>query len=190
MENASHVSRLSSWLTGLGRSESSTPRQCLAGQEPRRLQCATDIARRKLGPRRPPTAPPCFANMAAALIEHEQIVTTLPKAKELRPVVEKLVTLAQARQPACAPPCAWRAIRDDGHAVKKLFEVIGSALRKRPGRLYPRAVGRASARGDNAAMAVIEFIVDRATRTPRPGSWSGDWCGRRGRGVSFTLPRR
>src|SRR3569833_2731552 len=72
-----------------------------------------------------------FANMAAALIKHEQIVTTLPKAKELRPIVEKLVTLAKkgglaARRQAIAE------IRDVTQ-VKKLFEVIGPRYKERHG---------------------------------------------------------
>jgi large subunit ribosomal protein L17 len=98
-----------------------------------------------------------FANMAAALIKHEQIRTTLPKAKELRPVVEKLVTLSrrgttnlQARRLAMAQ------VRDETQ-VKKLFDVIGPRYATRPGG-YTRVLKAGFRHGDNAAMALIEFI--------------------------------
>jgi large subunit ribosomal protein L17 len=72
-----------------------------------------------------------FANMAASLIEHEQIVTTLPKAKELRPVVEKLVTLAK-RGDLHARRLAMARMRDED-MVKKLFETIGPRYKERNG---------------------------------------------------------
>jgi large subunit ribosomal protein L17 len=96
-----------------------------------------------------------FANMAASLIKHEQIITTLPKAKELRPIVEKLVTLAKkgglhARRQAVAE------IRDVAQ-VKKLFEVIGPRYKERDGG-YTRIMKAGFRYGDNAAKAVIEFV--------------------------------
>src|SRR5215469_7598530 len=98
-----------------------------------------------------------FANMAAALIKHEQIKTTLPKAKSLRPVVEKLVTLSRrgasdlhARRQALAQ------IKDEAQ-VKKLFDVIGPRYAKRPGG-YTRVLKAGYRYGDNAEMAFIEFI--------------------------------
>src|SRR5580765_3329787 len=96
-----------------------------------------------------------FANMAAALIKHEQIVTTLPKAKDLRPVVEKLVTLAKkgglhARRQAIAE------VRDVVQ-VKKLFDVIGPRYKERNGG-YTRIMKAGFRYGDNAAQAVIEFV--------------------------------
>ena len=98
-----------------------------------------------------------FANMAAALIKHEQIKTTLPKAKELRPVVEKLVTLSRrggsdlhARRQAMA------TIRDEAQ-VKKLFDVIGPRYAGRPGG-YTRVLKAGFRHGDNAAVAYIEFV--------------------------------
>jgi len=98
-----------------------------------------------------------FANMAAALIKHEQIRTTLPKAKELRPVVEKLVTLSRrgasdlhARRQALA------TIRDAAQ-VKKLFDVIGPRYADRPGG-YTRVLKAGFRHGDNAPMALIEFV--------------------------------
>src|SRR3712207_8577413 len=73
-----------------------------------------------------------FANMSAALIKHEQIVTTLPKAKDLRPVVEKLITLGR-RGDMHARRLAMSQIRDTA-MVKKLFDVLGPRYRERPGR--------------------------------------------------------
>ena len=96
-----------------------------------------------------------FANMAAALIKHEQIKTTLPKAKELRPVVEKLVTLSR-RNDLHARRQALSQIRDETQ-VKKLFEVLGPRYAKRPGG-YTRVLKAGFRTGDNAAMAFIEFI--------------------------------
>lgn len=96
-----------------------------------------------------------FANMAAALIKHEQITTTLPKAKDLRPIVEKLVTLGKrgglhARRQAIAQ------IRDVG-VVKKLFDVIGPRYQGRDGG-YTRVLKAGYRYGDSAPVAVIEFV--------------------------------
>jgi len=98
-----------------------------------------------------------FANMSAALIKHEQIVTTLPKAKDLRPVVEKLITLGK-RGDLHARRLAMSSLRDDA-MVKKLFEVIGPRYKERPGG-YTRVLKAGFRYGDNAPMAVIE-LVDR-----------------------------
>ena len=100
-----------------------------------------------------------FANMSAALIKHEQIVTTLPKAKELRPIVEKLITLGKrgdlhARRQAAAQ------MRDETQ-VQKLFGVIGPRYKDRNGG-YIRILKAGFRYGDNAAVAVIE-LVDRDT---------------------------
>ena len=96
-----------------------------------------------------------FANLCAALIKHEQITTTLPKAKDLRPVVEKLVSLAKkgglaARRQAIAE------MRDVAQ-VKKLFEVLGPRYKDRNGG-YTRIMKAGFRHGDNAAVAVIEFV--------------------------------
>src|SRR6202012_2045938 len=96
-----------------------------------------------------------FANMAAALIKHEQIKTTLPKAKELRPVVEKLVTLSR-RNGLHARRLAMSQIRDEAQ-VKKLFEVLGPRYTDRPGG-YPRVVNAGFRDGDNAPVAFSEFV--------------------------------
>ncbi len=96
-----------------------------------------------------------FANMSAALIKHEQIVTTLPKAKDLRPVVEKLITLAK-RGDLHARRNAMSELRDLG-MVKKLFGVLGPRYKERPGG-YCRVLKAGFRQGDNAPMAVIEFV--------------------------------
>ena len=96
-----------------------------------------------------------FANMCASLIKHEQIMTTLPKAKELRPVVEKLVTLGKKGDLA-ARRQAISEIRDVA-MVKKLFEVLAPRYTERHGG-YTRIMKAGFRYGDNAAKAVIEFV--------------------------------
>ena len=96
-----------------------------------------------------------FANMCASLIKHEQIVTTLPKAKDLRPIVEKLVTLGKngslhARRQAISQ------IKDETQA-KKLFDVLAKRYKDRHGG-YLRIMKAGFRHGDNAAVAVIEFV--------------------------------
>ena len=93
--------------------------------------------------------------MAGSLIEHEQIKTTLPKAKELRRIVEKLVTLAKrgdlhARRQAAAQ------LKQDAHVVK-LFDVLGPRYAERPGG-YVRVLKAGFRYGDMAPMAIIEFV--------------------------------
>ncbi|AXK79593.1 50S ribosomal protein L17 [Pseudolabrys taiwanensis] len=109
---------------------------------------------RKLG-KKPAHRKAMFANMSASLIKHEQIMTTLPKAKELRPVVEKLVTLAKkgglhARRQAISQ------VRDVD-MVKKLFEVLGPRYKERNGG-YTRIMKAGFRYGDSAPVAVIEFV--------------------------------
>jgi large subunit ribosomal protein L17 len=103
-------------------------------------------------------------NMAVSLIEHERIITTLPKAKNLRPVVEKLVTLSKEaslhnrRQ-------AFAELRSDA-AVTKLFDVLGPRFKARPGG-YCRILKLAKPRlGDNGDRAMIEFVE----RSPKPAA--------------------
>jgi large subunit ribosomal protein L17 len=96
-----------------------------------------------------------FANMAASLVKHEQITTTLPKAKELRPVLERLVTLAKKGDLASRRLVASR-MRDETQ-TKKLFDVIGPRYAARPGG-YLRIMKAGFRHGDNAAVAVIEFV--------------------------------
>ena len=96
-----------------------------------------------------------FSNMAGSLIEHEQIKTTLPKAKELRPIVEKLVTLAKrgdlhARRQAAAK------LKEDKY-VSKLFDVLGPRYAERQGG-YIRVMKAGFRYGDIAPMAIIEFV--------------------------------
>ena len=96
-----------------------------------------------------------FANMSAALIKHEQIVTTLPKAKDLRPVVEKLITLGK-RGDLHARRLAMSKLRDEA-MVKKLFDVLGKRYQDRNGG-YTRVLKAGFRYGDNAPLAVIEFV--------------------------------
>ena len=98
-----------------------------------------------------------FKNMSVSLITHEQIVTTLPKAKELRSVVDKLITLGKkgglhARRQAASQ-------LQDADAVKKLMDVLADRYKERPGG-YTRVLKAGFRYGDNAPMAVIE-LVDR-----------------------------
>ena len=98
-----------------------------------------------------------FGNMCAALIKHEQITTTLPKAKELRPVVEKLVTLGK-RGDLHARRQAIAQVRAEDQ-VRKLFAVLGDRYKERQGG-YIRILKAGFRYGDNAPIAVIE-LVDR-----------------------------
>ncbi len=98
-----------------------------------------------------------FSNMAAALIKHEQIVTTLPKAKDLRGVVEALITLAKRGDLHARRVVASR-LRDEA-MVGKLFTTLGPRYQSRPGG-YTRVLKAGFRYGDNAPLAVIE-LVDR-----------------------------
>ena len=96
-----------------------------------------------------------FANMAGSLIEHEQIKTTLPKAKELRPIIEKLITLAKrgdlhARRQAAAQ------LKQDQY-VTRLFDILGPRYKDRQGG-YVRVLKAGFRYGDMAPMAIIEFV--------------------------------
>ena len=96
-----------------------------------------------------------FANMASALIKHEQIVTTLPKAKELRPVVEKLITLGK-RGTLHTRRQALAFLYDDAQ-VDKLFTTLAERYKKRNGG-YTRVLKAGFRYGDSAPMAVIELV--------------------------------
>lgn len=98
-----------------------------------------------------------FANMAAALIKHEQIVTTLPKAKELKPIVEKLITLGK-KGGLANRRLAISRLRDEAQ-VQKLFDTLAARYEGRQGG-YARVLKAGFRYGDNAPMAVIE-LVDR-----------------------------
>ncbi|MEO1909327.1 MULTISPECIES: 50S ribosomal protein L17 [Paracoccus] len=100
-----------------------------------------------------------FANMSGSLIEHEQIKTTLPKAKELRPIIEKLITLAK-RGDLHARRQAASQLKQDMH-VAKLFDVLGERYKDRQGG-YARILKAGFRYGDMAPMAIIE-LVDRDT---------------------------
>ena len=113
------------------------------------------VAHRKLG-RTTEHRIAMLKNMSASLIKHEQITTTLPKAKELRPYVEKLVTLAKkgglaARRQAVAE------LQNNEAAAKKLFDVLGPRYTGRAGG-YTRVLKAGFRHGDSAPVAVIEFV--------------------------------
>ena len=96
-----------------------------------------------------------FANMCGSLIEHEQIKTTLPKAKELRPIIEKLITLAK-RGDLHARRQAGASLKEDKDLVK-LFSVLGPRYKDRAGG-YVRVLKAGFRYGDMAPMAIIEFV--------------------------------
>lgn len=98
-----------------------------------------------------------FSNMAGSLIEHEQIKTTLPKAKELRPIVEKMITLAK-RGDLHARRLVTSKLKQDSY-VEKLFNVLGPRYKERKGG-YVRILKAGFRYGDMAPMAIIE-LVDR-----------------------------
>lgn len=120
------------------------------------------IKQRKLG-RSTSHRKAMLANMAASLIKHEQIKTTVPKAKELKPFVEKLITLGKqaAEKPETALAKRRQAIskmRDEA-MVKKLFDILAERYAERPGG-YTRVLKAGFRYGDAAPMAVVE-LVDR-----------------------------
>src|ERR1700760_2194658 len=98
-----------------------------------------------------------WGNMTAALIKHEQIKTTLPKAKDLRPVIEKLVTLSRRGAKDLAARRLLLSQIKDPAQVTKLIDVIGPRYMGRPGG-YTRVLKAGFRHGDNAPMAIIEFV--------------------------------
>lgn len=107
-----------------------------------------------------------FANMAAALVKHEQIVTTLPKAKELKPIIEKLITLGK-KGGLANRRLAISRMRDQEQVVK-LFDTLATRYADRKGG-YARVLKAGFRYGDNAPMAVIE-LVDRDVTAKGQGS--------------------
>ena len=97
-----------------------------------------------------------LSNLAAALVKHEQIETTLPKAKELRPVVEKLITLGK-KGGLHARRQALSVLGGDTQLVEKLFTILCDRYQKRPGGCV-RVLKSGFRYGDNAAMAIIELV--------------------------------
>ena len=114
------------------------------------------IKQRKLN-RKSPHRQAMFANMAAALVKHEQITTTLPKAKDLRPFVEKLITMGK-KGGLANERLAMSKMRDQSQ-IRKLFDTLGERYKTREGG-YIRIMKAGFRYGDNAPMAVIE-LVDR-----------------------------
>ena len=118
------------------------------------------IKQRKLG-RHGSHRKAMFANMADALVKHEQIITTVPKAKELRPYVEKLVTFA--KQAKANPDVALQRRRqvlrkmNNKDQVTKVFDVLADRYAERDGG-YLRVLKAGFRKGDNAPIAIIEFV--------------------------------
>ena len=108
-----------------------------------------------------------FANMAAALINHEQITTTLPKAKELRPFAERLITISRKGDDLHARRRVLRTITNAG-IVRKLFDTIAPRFSDRPGG-YLRILKLGRRRGDAAEMAIVELVgsEEKITRRKR-----------------------
>ncbi|MBL4801438.1 MAG: 50S ribosomal protein L17 [Emcibacter sp.] len=100
-----------------------------------------------------------FANMASALLKHEQIVTTLPKAKELRPVVERLITLGKRGSLHARRQAVSKLPASDKEIVQKLFDTLAERYKDRSGG-YTRILKAGFRHGDSAPVAVIE-LVDR-----------------------------
>ena len=113
-----------------------------------------------------------FRNQLASLIQSERIVTTLPKAKELRPQIEKLITLAK-NDSVHARRLAFRQVQDN-ELIAKLFDTIGPRFSTRPGG-YTRILKLGARRGDAAEMAIIELVerteqkVETKAETPAKG---------------------
>ncbi len=97
-----------------------------------------------------------FRNQLRSLISHERIITTLPKAKELRPIAEKIVTLAREAESVHNRRLVGRFI-SDRDLIKRLFTEIGPRFVSRPGG-YTRIVKLGPRRGDGAELAILEFV--------------------------------
>jgi large subunit ribosomal protein L17 len=133
------------------------------------------VAHRKLG-RTTPHRIALLRNLATALFEKERIRTTLPKAKELRPFAERLITLAKREDDRLhARRLAARHIQDPA-VVKKLFDTIGSRFATRPGG-YTRILRLGPRKGDGAEMAYLELVgyeFKPATKDAKAAKKAGD----------------
>jgi large subunit ribosomal protein L17 len=108
-----------------------------------------------------------FRNQLASMIENERIVTTLVKAKELRPIVEKMVTLGK-NDSVHSRRLAARSLPENDVLVRKLFEKVSPRFAQRPGG-YTRIIKLGPRRGDGAEMAILEFVDFEFKRTePEP----------------------
>jgi large subunit ribosomal protein L17 len=111
-----------------------------------------------------------FRNMVTSLIEHERITTTTPKAKELKRIADKVITLAK-KGGTHARRLAFKDVRDPA-ALAKLFDTLGPRFMARPGG-YTRIIRVANRVGDNAEMAVIE-LVEKTPAAPEQGEDKGE----------------
>jgi large subunit ribosomal protein L17 len=128
------------------------------------------MANRKLG-RTSAHRAAMFRNQLASIIDNERIITTLPKAKELRPLVEKLITLARTDS-VHARRLAFRQVQNN-ELIAKLFDTIGPRFSTRPGG-YTRIMKLGARRGDAAEMAILELVErsapkDETAETPAKG---------------------
>lgn len=122
------------------------------------------MAHRKLG-RTSAHRAALFRNQLASIIENERIVTTLIKAKELRPIVEKMITLGK-NDSVHARRQAARSLPENDFLVSRLFEEVSPRFAQRPGG-YTRIIKLGPRRGDNAEMAILEFVdYERKTEAP------------------------
>jgi large subunit ribosomal protein L17 len=119
------------------------------------------MANRKLG-RTSSHRNAMFRNQLASLIDNERIITTLPKAKELRPLAEKLITLAK-NDSVHARRLAFRQVPDNA-LIAKLFDTLGPRFSTRPGG-YTRIMKLGARRGDAAEMAILELVERSADKT-------------------------
>src|SRR5688572_31196779 len=119
------------------------------------------MANRKLG-RTSSHRKAMFRNQLASLIDNERIITTLPKAKELRPLAEKLITLAK-NDSVHTRRQAFQQVPDDS-LIAKLFDIIGPRFSTRPGG-YTRIMKLGARRGDAAEMAILELVERSADKT-------------------------
>jgi len=129
------------------------------------------MANRKLG-RTSAHRAALFRNQLASLIDKERIITTLPKAKELRPQIERLVTLGKSDSVHNRRQAA-RVIGDDG-LISKLYDILGPRFTERPGG-YTRIIKLGARRGDAAEMAILEFVgyepqIEEAPAEPKGGA--------------------
>jgi large subunit ribosomal protein L17 len=119
------------------------------------------MANRKLG-RTSSHRKAMFRNQLASLIDNERIITTLPKAKELRPLAEKLITLAK-NDSVHTRRQAFQQVANDA-LISKLFDILGPRFSTRPGG-YTRILKLGARRGDAAEMAILELVERSADKT-------------------------
>src|SRR5215208_7003344 len=142
------------------------------------------MANRKLG-RTSSHRNAMFRNQLASLIESERIITTLPKAKELRPIAEKLITLAK-NDSVHARRQAFRQVADN-ELIAKLFDTIGPRFSTRPGG-YTRIMKLGARRGDAAEMAILELVERSPEKTEAKETESKEKPGKKAKAAKKEAP--